>query len=301
MALAEGTKTGNWGRWGADDQRGALNLITPDVVLTGLQAAKTGKVYSLGIPIGRYATPDVHAGRPFPERLTLFAPADAPRYQQYGANPGVGCNEDVIFIPSHGGTHMDALCHVFADGAMWNGHRADSFTPGSGAAQCGIEQTAAIAGRFVLLDVAAHAGVDVLSPGQVITSADLEATRAAQGVEMRKGDVLLVRTGWTEERLSGRPEPPGYAGLGYAALDFVRDHDVAVVGADNPAVEPFPFDRDVFLGMHIELLVKLGVTMVEMLWLADLSADRCHEGLFALGALPVTGATGSPVNPIAIG
>jgi hypothetical protein len=74
-----------------------------------------------------------------------------------------------------------------------------------------------------------------------------------------------------------------------------------VVGADNAAIECIPFDQDVFLAVHIELLIKLGVTLVEHLWLADLAADQCYEGLFALGALPVTGATGSPVNPIVIG
>jgi kynurenine formamidase len=301
MALAEGTKTGNWGRWGADDQRGALNLITPEVVLTALRAPKRGKVYSLGIPIGRYATPDVHAGRPYPERLTLFAPADSSRYEQYGANPGVGANEDVIFIPSHGGTHMDALCHIYAEGTIWNGHSADSFTPGNGAGRCGIENTGTIAGRMVMLDVAANHGVDMLTPGQVITSADLEATRAAQGVDVRSGDILLIRTGWLQQRLAGVPESGAESGIGYDAVSFIRDHDVAVVGADNAAVESFPFDRNVFLGVHIELLVKLGVTLVEHLWLAELSADKCYEGFFALGALPVTGATGSPVNPLVIG
>jgi len=301
MTLTEGTKTGNWGRWGDDDQRGALNLITPEAVLAALRAPTRGKIYSLGIPIGRYATPDVHANRPSPERLTLMAGADAPMYQQFGAAPGVGANEDLVFIPSHAGTHMDALCHVYADGVIWNGHAAGSFTPAGGAGRCGVEHTGTIAGRMVMLDVAAHQGVEMLTPGQIITSADLEAARAAQGVEVRSGDILLVRTGWLQKRLAGVPESGAEAGLGYDAVEFVRDHDVAVVGADNAAIEAFPFDRNTFLGVHIELLVKLGVTLVEHLWLAELSADRCYEGFFSLGALPVTGATGSPVNPVVIG
>jgi len=301
MAVVEGTKTGNWGRWGDDDERGALNLITPDAVLAGLRTAKTGKVYSLGIPIGRHATPDLGGIRPYPERLTMSASADAPMYEQFGAAPGVGANEDLVFIPSHAGTHMDALCHVFADGVIWNGHRAESFTPAGGASRCGVERTGTIAGRVVLLDVAGHQGVDMLAPGQKITSADLEATRAAQGVEVRSGDILLFRTGWLQQRLAGAPVTGAEAGLGLDACAFIRDHDVAVVGADNAAIESIPFDDNIFLAVHIELLVKLGVTLVEHLWLADMAADRCFEGFFALGALPVTGATGSPVNPVVIG
>jgi len=301
MALAEGTKTGNWGRWGADDQRGALNLITPDVVLAGLRAARTGKVYSLGIPIGRHLTPDLGGIRPYPERLTMSTPADSGNYEQYGAAPGVGANEDLVFVPSHAGTHMDALCHIYANGTIWNGMPDTSFGAATGAVRCGIEHTAAFAGRFVLLDVAGHMGVDLIEPGQAITSADLEATRAAQGTEVRSGDILLFRTGNVEQRLAGRRYSGTEAGLGFDAVNFVRDHDVAVVGGDNCAIEPIPFDNNVFLGVHIELLVKLGVTLVEHLNLGELAADRCYEGFYAQGGLPVTGATGSPVNPIAIG
>jgi kynurenine formamidase len=301
MALTEDTKTGNWGRWGAGDERGTLNLITSDAVLGALRAPTRGKVYSLGIPIGRHATPDLGGMRPYPERLTMSALADAAMYEQYGAAPGVGANEDLVFVPSHAGTHMDALCHVFADGVIWNGHPAGSFTPAGGAGRCGVERTGSFAGRMVLLDVAGQQGVDMLAPGQKITSADLEATRASQDVEVRSGDILLVRTGWLQQRLGGAPVTGAEPGLGLDAVNFVRDHDVAVVGADNAAIECIPFDQDVFLAVHIELLIKLGVTLVEHLWLADLAADQCYEGLFALGALPVTGATGSPVNPIVIG
>jgi kynurenine formamidase len=301
MALAESTDVGNWGRWGEDDQRGALNLITPEAVLAALHTPARGRVYSLGIPIGRHLTPDLGGIRPYPERLTMSAPADAPNYEQYGAAPGVGANEDLVFVPSHAGTHMDALCHVYADGVIWNRYPADSFGAMAGATKCSIEQTAAFAGRFVLLDVAGHAGVDLLEPGRVITSDDLEATRAAQGTEVRPGDILLFRTGNVEQRLSGNRYSGMEAGLGLDAVSFARDHDVAVVGADNCAIESIPFDNNVFLGVHIELLVKLGVTLVEHLNLGELARDNVHEGFYAQGGLPVAGATGSPVNPIAIG
>jgi kynurenine formamidase len=91
------------------------------------------------------------------------------------------------------------------------------------------------------------------------------------------------------------------AGLGLGAVAFIADHEIAAVGADNSSVEAIPFDRGVFMGLHLALLRGLGVTLLEHLWLAELSADRCYEMLLSVGGLPVRGATGSPVNPIAIG
>ena len=131
-----GNGDGNWGRWGPEDERGALNLIDGDRVLEATRRLRTGKVYSLAIPISHHATPTI-SDRPLPERLTLSTPVDSAVFETYGAEPGVGANEDVIFIPSHAGTHMDALSHVYADGTIYNGHPAGSFTPKNGAAKCG--------------------------------------------------------------------------------------------------------------------------------------------------------------------
>jgi kynurenine formamidase len=293
--------TGNWGRWGTEDQRGALNLIDGPTVLEALRRCRSGKVYSLAIPMGHFATPQV-SDRPTPERLTLSGPADSQVFEAYGAVPGVGANEDLMTMPSHAGTHMDALCHVYSDGTVYNGHPAGSFTPKLGAGKCGIEHTGSFAGRAVLLDVAKWSGEEYLEAGRIVTSDDLEATRQAQGTEVLPGDILMVRTGWLEARQKADGPPAGLEpGLGLDAVTFIRDHDIAVVGADNAAVESIPFDKNIFLAVHIELLVKLGVTLVEHLWLRDLAADECYESLFVIGALPVTGATGSPVNPIAIG
>lgn len=299
MAVSVGL--GNWGRWGDDDQRGALNLVTPERVLEAARRCRSGKVYSLALPISPRATPAI-ADRPPPQRLTLSAPGDEEYHRRRGAADGVGVNEDLLVIASHAGTHLDALSHVYADGSLYNSNPAASFTARRGASRLGIEQTGTIAGRAVLLDLAAHAGVAFLEPGHAVSSDELEACRSAQGTELLEGDVLLVRTGWLEahlgpEALAANRQP----GLGLDAVSFVGDHQVAVVGADNAAVEVLPFDRGVYLGVHIELLVRLGVPLLEHLWLGELAADGCHECLLAVGALPVVGATGSPVNPVAIG
>ena len=295
-------KVGNWGRWGADDERGTLNLLDPATVLGAVGACRTGKVYPLGLPQQRYGVP-VYPYRGAPQRLTLTSQTDEGMNAAYGCAPGVGANEDVLVLPSHSVTHMDALCHVFADGTIYNGFPVDGFRSHDGATRCGIEKVRGFAGRAVLLDLCAHFGVDWLPGGQVITSADLEACRSAQGVEMRTGDILLVRTGFVDHFLADQhaAESGGQAGLGFDAVEFVRSHDLAAVGADNGAIESIPFDRNVFLGVHIELLVKMGVPLLEHLKLSELAADRCYTSLLVVAPLLVTGATGSPINPIAIG
>jgi len=289
----------NWGRWGDDDERGTLNLLTPEAVLAATRVCRTGKVYSLALPIQREGVP-IFDYRGAPQRLSLTSATDNDRYEVFGAPPGLGSNEDVLVLASHSITHMDALSHVFAEGKMYNDFAAEEFTTAKGAQHLDVAQTASFAGRGVLLDLPRHQRVDWLEPGQVIDAAQLEACRAAQDVELRAGDILLVRTGWLDLFATG---DSGFAqpGLGKDAVSFVDDHDISVVGADNAAIECIPFDDNEFLSVHVELLVNRGVTLLEHLYLAELAADGCHEFLLVVGGLKVTGAAGSPINPIAIG
>jgi kynurenine formamidase len=181
------------------------------------------------------------------------------------------------------------------------GRGVDEFSATSGAAHCDIRATGTFAGRGILLDLPGHQGVDWLEPGHAITSAELDACADAQGTEVRAGDILLVRTGWLDSFASGDAAEFAQPGLGVDAASFVDDHEIAAVGADNTAIECIPFDDNVFLAVHIELLVKRGVTLMEHLKLSELAADGCHEFFLSVGALPVTGAAGSPINPVAIG
>jgi kynurenine formamidase len=293
------THTGrNWGRWGADDERGTLNLLTPERVLAATQVCTTGKVYSLSMPIQKQGVPLMHH-RPAPQRLTLTDSTDHP-LEFLNPAPGVGSNEDVLVLPSHGITHMDALSHVFTADGIYNGFARDEFTGARGAPHCDIRVTGTFAGRGILLDVARHHGVDWLEPGHVIDRAQLEACADAQGTEVRAGDILLVRTGWLDLFEHGS-DHYNMAGLGLDAVSFVDDHEIVAVGADNPGIEPFPFDGGVYLAVHIALLVERGVTLLELLKLSELAADGCYEFFLSVGALPVTGAAGSPINPVAVG
>ena len=195
---------------------------------------------------------------------------------------------------------MDALCHVYTDEQFYNRNSAHEFASHSGASHCGIEKTGGFAGRAVLLDVAGYQGVEWLEPGTNVTADDLEACRAAQEVELRAGDVLLVRTGWLDA-FAARGDAMYYpqAGLGASTVEYIAAHDIAAVGTDNGAVEVMPFDGR-YLNLHIELLAKRGVTLLEHLVLSPLAADGVRECLLVVGPLLITGGTGSPVNPIAI-
>ncbi len=293
--------TRNWGRWGDDDERGTLNLVTDDVVRAAASVVRTGKVYSLALPLEKQSTPPIGI-REAPQRLTLTAPTDMATFTGLGMPEGTGSSEDVLILPSHSVTHIDALCHAHRDGSIYNGFTVDAFEPHRGASRCAITAMGPLATRGVLLDVAAHAGVANLEGGHVITADELAACAAAQGTEIRAGDAVLVRTGYLQRWLGRGHVDIGWQqpGLGLSAGEFLVDHDVAAVGADNSAVEAIPFDDNQFMGLHMALLRGAGMPLIEHLALEDLAADGVHEFLFVCTPLPVPGATGSPVAPVAI-
>ncbi|MCI0769205.1 MAG: cyclase family protein [Chloroflexi bacterium] len=293
-------KTGNWGRWGAEDERGALNLLTPDVVKAASGAIKTGKVYSLSLPIQREGIPLV-GYRSAPLRLTMLNTSDKAMFEAYGAK-GTGANEDYYAMPSHTATHMDALCHVYHDDTIYNGFPADSAKTHTGAERCGIEKARHIVGRAVLLDMAAYLRVERVEPPRIFTGADLLGCADSQGVEIRSGDILLIRTGWLQTFFED-PERwnQGQPGIGKDACKLIAERDIAAVGADNIAVEAIPFDDNEFLAVHILLLRNLGVPLLELLTLDEMAADKAYESLLVVAPLMVTGGMGSPINPIAIG
>jgi kynurenine formamidase len=206
----------------------------------------------------------------------------------------------MLVLPSHAGTHLDALSHVFEGESFYNGHPVGSFTTRRGAGHCSIVRTGTVATRGVLLDVAA--GGSALAAGHTISAAELEACCERQAVEIRSGDAVLIRTGWLEALVADAGTPPfPQPGIGLDAAGWLQARDVCLVAADNSAVEVLPFDGGRELAVHVELIVHSGIGLLEHAWLAEMAADACHTCLLVIGALPVVGATGSPVNPIAIG
>jgi kynurenine formamidase len=292
-------ETTNWGRWGDDDERGALNLLTPEVIKAAATSVRTGRVYPLGIPIQAEGVPLMdYRGKPM--RLTLQDNTDVGIYDQYGAKPGTGAHEDVMIFASHTTSHMDALIHVYEEDRHYNGIPSGAMRAQSGATKLGIEKVGGFAARAVLLDMVRHFGDSQwVEPGRNITGDDLAGACAAQGVDVRAGDVVLIRTGylqmWYEKK-----EESGFAqpGIGFDAAAWLAARDVVAVGCDNAAVEVIPFEENDFLGVHKVLLVRRGIYMIEFLDLSQPAADQAWEGLLAVAPLKVTGATGSPVNPI---
>jgi kynurenine formamidase len=294
----------NWGRWGEEDERGSLNLLSPDVVLRATQVCKTGKVYNLGLPVQRAGVP-IFDYRGAPQRLTLTSQTDEGAYADFGAPDGLGANEDVMVIANHNGTHMDALCHVYSDDSFYNGFSKNTFTSQNGAGRCGIDKLGGFAARAVVLDIPASLGVQTLEPGYKISGEELEQAASKQGLTVGVGDALLVRTGWldifAQHTAEGTPPPFMQPGLGLSTVEFIRDNGVAVVGSDNAAIEVIPFDDNRFLSVHVELLVKLGIPLLEHMVLSRMTSDECYEALLVVAPMLVTGGSGSPINPIAIG
>ncbi len=292
-------ETTNWGRWGEDDERGALNLLTPEVVKAAAGSIRTGRVYPLGIPIQAEGVPLMdYRGKPM--RLTLQDSTDVGIYDQYGCKPGTGAHEDVMVFASHTTSHMDALIHVYEDERHYNGVPSGAMRAQSGATKLGIEKVGGFAARAVLLDMVRYFGdPDWVEPGRNITGEDLAGACEAQGVEVRAGDVVLIRTGYLQMWYEKRDEVGfGQPGIGFDAADWLAARDVVAVGSDNAAVEVIPFEENDFLGVHKVLLVRRGIYLIEFLDLSQPAAGEAWEGLLAVAPLKVTGATGSPVNPI---
>src|SRR5262245_54693802 len=225
----------NWGRWGDDDERGALNLLTPERVRAGASAVTTGKVYSLGIPIQSQGVPLLDY-RGTPMRLTLMNESDDGAYEAYGAAEGTGAHEDVLVFASHTTSHMDALCHVYEDHRHYNGVAAAEMKTNTGAGRLGIEKVGGSAARAVMLDPPKLKGAQWLDPGYMITADDLDAAQRAQRVTVEAGDVVLIRTGYLDFWFAHTPDIPfENPGIGLDTAGWLVDHDVAAVGSDNSA------------------------------------------------------------------
>jgi kynurenine formamidase len=298
-------RVSNWGRWGPEDERGTLNLITAEVVKRAAGCVRRGRVFSLGLRFG--------ADGPQPGVGLRFNPM---HYMSAIGQPigggSLGCcySDDIVHMPLQCATQWDALAHVHYEGQIYNGFRADEVLTVSGASRGGIDKAAVdgIVSRGVLLDVARQRGVERLAPDVVIGPAELDAAARAAGVEPGPGDVLLVRTGhirvFTEERDSQRFSDAS-PGLGMDCAEWLRERDIAAVCADNVAVEPLPGAvPGVPIPLHMLCIRDMGMLFGEMLDLEALARDCAEDGvyefLFSAPPLAVTRGIGSPINPVAV-
>lgn len=281
----------NWGRWGDDDQRGSLNILTPEMVKQAASLVKTGKVYSLSMPLETN-------GPQWPLRHKTWKVTS---HRSVGT-PNPGAADDIVTMHSHSGTHMDALCHYFYGNQLYNGHSASEHITSQGITRNAIDNVPALVGRGVLLDVAAWKGVDNLQLGEAVTADDLDACAAAQRVEIRAGDMVLVRTGWMRIFAQDRAlYDSGEPGVDASVLPWLKAHDIVALGADNQAVEVLHSIPPVKLPVHEGAIRDLGIYLLENFNLDALAADRVYEFLLVIAPLQLTGGAGSPINPLAIG
>ena len=285
-----------WNRWGPQDERGSLNFIGPDEVRRATALVRTGEVLRLAqLLSSKTPVPGHRCG------LQHFMGRDGGDYASGAGRPGgFQFAEDSVVMPLHIGTHVDALCHAWYDDKLYNGYLGDTIRSTTGANRLGVEKMPPIVTRGVLLDMVRLKG-RVLADGESITPADMDAAAAQAGVQPGRGDAVLLRTGWLESQkgvknVSFNEEP----GIDVDAAMWLVERDVAIVGADNFAIEVLPFPNGKVFPVHQRLIRDYGMPLLEGMMLDPLVASGRYEFLFIASPLPIVGGTGSPLAPVAV-
>lgn len=285
--------TRNWGRWGSADERGCLNLIDEAATLRGLATAGRGRCVSLGLPLVGGRGPAAEF-RPPVQHVFMRDGGD------YAAGlderPGYGYADDLLIVPCHGTTHIDALAHVWQDGTIYNGVSACTVTS-RGAARSGAGTVGPIVTRGLFVD--ADTG-DRPTESPIPIGLIDERLRASNVVPL-PGDALLVRTGWLRDWRRGDASSTAWAGLDVDCTDWLDKHGIALVGADNITVEVQPSTvARVALPLHVALLRDRGLPLLELLDLEVLAETGAVEFLLVVSPLNLIGGSGSPVAPVAV-
>ena len=247
-------------------------------------------------------------GRINPVHTMLRTGTDA--YSGVLDHRGIRAADDMVVMPLQCGTQWDGLGHIFYENSMWNGYDCREVTS-FGAQKCGIEKTKSrMVGRGVFLDVPRALGMEVLPDGHAITSEELDRTAKKESVEVRRGDYVIVRTGQMEAKLAagswdGYPggDAPGFS---FETLEWIHRRQIAAIAADTWGCEVRPNETEPGINQpwHWITIPIMGLTMGEIFYLAELAtdcaADDVYEFMFVAPAIPITGAVGSPTNPLAI-
>lgn len=302
------TELSNWGRWGKDDQMGAVNLITPARRKQALSVVKEG----VSVSMARNAETEPAVDNPQPiVRAAAGRGAARGGAAREGKAPPPGDQSstgDTFFISYHGyvHTHMDSLCHFFYKGKMYNGYSRDEVTPEHGAAKNAILNFKnGIVTRGILMDIPRLKGVDYLEPGTRIYPEDLDAWEKKAHLKVGPGDVVFIRTGrWARRDTKGPwPVSEGLAGLYITCAKWLHSRDVAILGGDG-AQDVLPSGIEgITQPIHELVLVAMGMPIFDNCDLEQIGkeAARRNRWEFMVTAAPaaVPFATGSVLNPIA--
>jgi kynurenine formamidase len=298
----------NWGKWGPDDERGTLNYITPEVIVRAAALVRRGVVFSLALPFNAKG-PQINQPRRFNpiHRMMLTGPDCTTGALKFPG--GVGFADDMITMPLQCGTQWDALSHCFTGGRMYNGYDAN-LVASNGAKKNGIEKIArGVVSRGLLVDLPRVKELPWLEPGYAITVDDLEAALEHHRVTAGTGDILMVRTGHLamcrHDGAWGTYAGGDAPGLSFHTADWVHQRQLAGVATDTWGMEVRPNEiADSFQPLHQIFIPAMGLLIGEIFDLEsladDCAADGVYEFFFTAPPLPITGAVGSPINPLAI-
>ncbi|MFE9137562.1 cyclase family protein [Streptomyces sp. NPDC007355] len=309
-AIAQAAKVcSNWGRWGEDDRLGTVNFLDEAKRREGAALIRRGVSFSLSQRFDINGPQKGWRRRTNPVHTMLDTGTDAALGNQ-GLPHGIGGADDVIAMPLQCSTQWDGLGHIFDHGKAWNGRPAEQVVTSDGDQVTGIEHMAPhIAGRAVLLDVGRTAGENgELPDGFAITEEHLTAAAEAHGVTVGRGDIVLVRTGQLARvQRDGWGDYAGGAapGLSFTTASWLHGSEIAAIATDTWGFEVRPNEFDhAFQPLHQVVIPHIGLLIGEMWDLEALAEDCVADGVneFWLTAapLPITGAVGSPVNPVAV-
>jgi kynurenine formamidase len=291
--------------WGPEDEIGRLNWITEDSQRDVLSRIDPGPTYDLAVSLFLGMPGWLGAHDPKYDIWMTHTPAGTIVDDLGGVGPELSAkysySGDAMTMYTHTGTHIDMLNHFGYHNRFWNGWSPAQHLGSRHWMRGGPEKYPNIVARGVLLDIAALYETECLAPSYVITAADCAAAAEAEGVTLEKGDVVMIRTG----RMRYWPDAEKYAtdapGIGMEAARFLCDETGAmIIGSDNDSVEVDPWEPGTFFPVHSYMFATAGAPIIESLWLEDLAAAGIYEVAFIGGPLKMTGATGSPLRPIAL-
>jgi len=283
------------------DEIGAAKFLTPELVRSAMGLVKQGKIYSLG-QVLESNMPHLPRHPPL-----VVAPFTTPyqsqrRWEKRGAKNLPGTASERVEINTHSGTHIDALGHWSNCNKNYGGLDAKENYAEGGLAHLGLEHIPPIVARGVLVDVAAHKGVEMLASGTVIDVGDIQSFLKNHRLSISRGDVVLLHTGWSKlwQRRDLRyceSEP----GPGRGTSSWLADQNIVALGTDTMAVDVDPPEDPAYPRIvHQIMLVERGIYLIENLYLDQLVKEKIYEFLFVLATPKLKGGTAFPVEPIAI-
>jgi len=283
-------------KWGPTDELGAANLLSSQLTLDAAKLIKTGKVYPLGVETNS-KTP-AYPPRSF--NITIVQPG------QVGGS-GLGptkttYNDDIITGWVGIGSQIDGLGHIGVDHIYYNCNKGLEFAAADGLKKLGLEKVPPLVTRGVVLDMTAVTGQNPVPAGTPFNKKEIDAALAKEGIEIRKGDVVLFHTGWQDMAgKDGKAFMAGEPGLGKEGAEYLVSKEVIAIGADQWALEVIPFEKGVgVFEVHQILLPRSGVYILENMNTGPLVADKAWEFMFVLGHARITGSVQAIINPVAI-